>query len=63
MEFEIAHSTVSAASAARTSLVGAARAGGVDEARMAVIARAAIFEEALLGAVRSRFNELRTVAK
>jgi hypothetical protein len=63
MESEIAHSTVSAALAARGSLVAAARTGGVDEPRMAAIARAAIFEEALLGALRSRFNELRTVAK
>jgi hypothetical protein len=30
---------------------------------MAPVARAAVFEEALLAALRARFNELRSVAK
>ena len=63
MELEMATSTASAARAARTALTEAARAGRIDEPRMAAIARAAIFEEALLGALHARFNELRTVAK
>lgn len=35
----------------------------VDERAMAAVAKAAVFREALLAAVRARVNELRTVAK
>jgi hypothetical protein len=56
-------STAAAALAARASLAHLAAHGAPGERRMADVARAAIFEEALLGALRSRFNELRTVAK
>jgi len=37
--------------------------GRVDERAMAAVAKAAVFREALLAAVRARVNELRTVAK
>ncbi len=63
MELDIANSTASAALAARATLAHLARAGGVDEPRMAKIAQAAIFSDALLGALHARFNELRSVAK
>jgi hypothetical protein len=35
----------------------------LDERGMAAVAKAAIFREAVLAAVRARINELRTVAK
>jgi hypothetical protein len=35
----------------------------LDERGMAAVAKAAVFREALLAAVRARVNELRTVAK
>jgi hypothetical protein len=41
----------------------AAIGGRVDERTMAAVAKAAVFREALLAAVRARVNELRTVAK
>lgn len=63
MELDLANSTAARALAARTALSHLARAGGVDEPRMAQIARAAIFSEALMNALHSRLNELRTVAK
>jgi hypothetical protein len=63
MQFDLANSTVSAAQAARTELSRLGNGSGIDEPRMAKIASAAIFEEALLNALHSRFNELRTVAK
>jgi hypothetical protein len=63
MELEMANSVGSEALAARAALTHLARGGAVDEPRMAKIAQAAIFEEALLSAVHARFNELRTVAK
>ena len=34
-----------------------------DERSMAAVAKQAVFCEALLGAIRARLNELRTVAK
>ena len=37
--------------------------GRVDERAMAAVAKAAVFREALLAAVRARVNELRTVSK
>jgi hypothetical protein len=63
MGLDIANSTASAALAARTQFASLAHGGRVDEPRMAKLAHAAIFEEALLGALHSRLNELRTVAK
>ncbi len=61
------NATAAAARAARTSLshlTGGSNAGsGVDEPRMAKIAQAAIFEEALLGALHARLSEMRSVAK
>jgi hypothetical protein len=63
MELDMVNATASAARAARTTLAGLARGGNVDEPRMAKIAQAAIFEEALLSALHARLNELRSVAK
>ncbi|MGD0472749.1 MAG: hypothetical protein ABSB70_05980 [Candidatus Velthaea sp.] len=63
MELATVNSTGSAALAARTTLTHSARGNGVDEPRMARIAQAAIFTEALLNAVHARLGELRTVAK
>lgn len=54
--------TTAAAARGRERLAELAR-GATDERHMAALARTAIFEEALLGALRSRFNELRSVAK
>jgi hypothetical protein len=63
MEFDTLNATGSAALAARTTLTHLARGSGVDEPRMARIAQAAIFSEALLSALHARLTELRTVAK
>jgi hypothetical protein len=63
MQLDLANSTASAAEAARAELGRLGNGSGVDEPRMAKIAQAAIFEEALLNALHSRFNELRTVTK
>jgi hypothetical protein len=65
MELETVNSIGSAASAARTTLTNLTRphGSGVDEPRMARIAQAAIFSEALLSALHARLAELRTVAK
>jgi hypothetical protein len=63
MELDMANFTASAALAARTRLSHLARAGSVDEPRMAKIAASAIFQEALMNALHARLNELRTVAK
>jgi hypothetical protein len=63
MELDTVNSIGSAALAARTTLTHLARANGVDEPRMARIAQAAIFSEALMNAVRARLSELRSVAK
>jgi len=35
----------------------------VDERTMAAVAKAAVFREAMLAAIRARVNEMRTVAK
>ena len=35
----------------------------VDERAMAAVAKAAVFREAMLAAIRARVNEMRTVAK
>ena len=65
MEIDTLNSVGSAALAARTTLTNAARtpAGGLDEPRMARVAQAAIFSEALLSALHARIAEFRTVAK
>jgi hypothetical protein len=63
MELDTVNSTRSAAIAARTTLTHLARGNGVDEPRMARIAQAAIFSEALMSALHARLTELRTVAK
>jgi hypothetical protein len=55
--------TAAAALAGRERLTELARGGAAGERNMAQIADAAIFEEALLGALRARFAELREVAK
>lgn len=60
---DTATTTTAAALAGRERLAELARGGAASEGAMAKIARAAIFEDALLGAVRAHFNELRTVAK
>ena len=48
---------------ARARLVAQSSAAAGDERAMAAVARSAVFEEALLAALRARFNELRSVAK
>jgi hypothetical protein len=63
MQLDTFSSTASAALAARTSFARLGQVPSVDEPRMAKVAQTAIFEEALLAALHSRFNELRTVAK
>jgi hypothetical protein len=55
--------TASAALAARDRVELAARSAARDERGAAALARSALFEEALLGALKARFAELRTVAK
>jgi hypothetical protein len=55
--------TASAALAARDRVELAAQAAARDERGAAALARSALFEEALLGALKARFAELRTVAK
>ncbi|GAC1415071.1 MAG: hypothetical protein NVSMB5_03840 [Candidatus Velthaea sp.] len=62
MKLDVGSQTSAAALSGRERLAALAR-GVTGERHMASIARAAIFEEALLGALRARFNELRTVAK
>lgn len=52
-----------AALAARSQLDAAARNAARDARGSAAFAQAALFEEALLGALRARFAELRTVAR
>jgi hypothetical protein len=52
-----------AALAARDRVELAAHAAARDERGAAGLARSALFEEALLGALKARFAELRTVAK
>jgi hypothetical protein len=63
MELDTAKTTTSAALAARDRLGAASRLAETNERMMAPVARAAVFEEALLAALRARFNELRSVAK
>ncbi len=63
MELDTATITTRAALAARDQLGTASRLAATNERMMAPVARAAVFEEALLAALRARFNELRSVAK
>jgi hypothetical protein len=63
MELDTATTTANAALAARERLGAARRLAATNERMMAPVARAAVFEEALLAALRARFNELRSVAK
>jgi hypothetical protein len=61
MELDIGSATVRAAQAAREAL--ATTAPRLDERAMSVVARRALFDEALLGAIKARVAELKTVAK
>jgi hypothetical protein len=63
MEIDFTAPTESAALAARDRLDVLAKAPARDERGAARIAKAAIFEEALLGALKARLAELRTVAR
>lgn len=63
MQLDIGNATAAAARAAGASLSELARGAGVNEPRMAKVAQAAIFEEALLSALHARLSELRSVAK
>lgn len=58
-----ANSTAGAALAARDRIASLAPGAGRDERVSAKLAQAALFEEALLGALKARFAELRLVAK
>jgi hypothetical protein len=49
--------------AARNDVERAARGAARDERGAAGLARAALFEEALLGALKARFAELRSVTR
>jgi hypothetical protein len=55
--------TAAAALAARGGVERAAAHAARDERGAAALAKAALFEEALLGALRARFAELRSVAR
>jgi len=63
MELGTVTNTATAALAARDRLGAASRLATQNEGMTAPLARAAVFEEALLAALRARFNELRSVAK
>lgn len=55
--------TEAAVIAARERLTEQTRGGAPSERGMAGIAKTAIFEEALLAAIKARLSELKTVAK
>lgn len=55
--------TADAALAGRDRIAALAPGAGRDERLSAKLAQAALFEEALLGALKARFAELRLVAK
>jgi len=55
--------TVEASLAAREKLSAIAGGAARDERGAGRVARVALFEEALLGALRARFAEMRTVTK
>ena len=61
MSFDLGSVSVVAAQQARDALVLAGRAP--TERAMAAVAKQALFTEALLGAIRARINEFKTVAK
>jgi hypothetical protein len=61
MSLDIGNATLRAAAGARDALVRSGRA--VDERAMAAVAQRALFDEALLGAVKARVSELKSVAK
>lgn len=63
MPIDFTAPTEAAALAARERVTLAARGAAHDERASAAFAKAALFEEALLGALKSRFAELRTAAK
>jgi hypothetical protein len=63
MTIDFTGPTEAAALAARDRLDGLAKAPARDERGAARVAQSAIFEEALLGALKSRLAELRTVAR
>jgi hypothetical protein len=63
MDIDTGNQTASAALAARERLGTLARGAAGNEHAMASVARTALFEEALLGALRAHFSELRAVAK
>jgi hypothetical protein len=63
MAIEFTAASETAALAARDRLDVLAKIPARDERGAARIATAAIFEEALLGALKSRLAELRTVAR
>ena len=62
MKLDVESQTSAAALRDRDRLAALAREVP-NERHMAAIAHAAIFEEALLGSLRARLNELRMVAK
>jgi hypothetical protein len=61
MGLDIGDATIRAATAARAALAGGAQSA--DEHRMAELAKRALFDEALLGAMKARVAEWKTVAK
>ncbi len=61
MELDIGSATIRAAREAREALAVAPRR--LDERAMSGLARGALFDEALLGAIKARVAELKTVAK
>jgi hypothetical protein len=61
MELDIGNPTLASAAAARNALGAAARTAG--ERTMSAVAQRALFDEALLGAIKARVAELKTVAK
>ncbi len=63
MAIDFTAPTELAALAARDRLDAVAKAPARDERSAARVAKAALFEEALLGALKSRLAELRTVAR
>ena len=63
MTIDFTAPTEAAALAARDRLDLAAKAPARDERSAARVAKAALFEEALLGALKARLAELRTVAR
>ena len=63
MAFDPITSVIGTALAARERVERLAPDAARDERASARLARAALFEEALLGAVKAHLSELRTVAK